>query len=118
MDHSENMLEHLVEKRAPNRIHFRGFSDQPYDVLASADLFVSASRIEGFGNAIWEALVLIGNFAAGQYINRNLRYSNYDLQLYAMPGSEKRLESYAELTGRVRSCRSTMRVSMPTQVRE
>lgn len=45
--------------------------------------------------------VLIGNFAAAQYINRNLRYSNYDLQLYAMPGSEKRLESYAELTGRV-----------------
>jgi len=45
--------------------------------------------------------VLIGNFAAGQYINRNLRYGNYDLQLYAMPGSEKRLESYAELTGKV-----------------
>ena len=45
--------------------------------------------------------VLVGNFAAGQYINRNLRYSNYDLQLYAMPGSEKRLEAYAELTGKV-----------------
>ena len=45
--------------------------------------------------------VLIGNFAAGQYINRNLRYANYDLQLYAMPGSEKRLETFAELTGRV-----------------
>lgn len=45
--------------------------------------------------------VLIGNFAAGQYINRNLRYSAYDLQLYAMPGNEKRLEAYAELTGRV-----------------
>ena len=45
--------------------------------------------------------VLIGNFAAGQYINRSLRYGNYDLQLYAMPGSEKRLEAYAELTGRV-----------------
>src|SRR5215218_5742963 len=45
--------------------------------------------------------VLIGNFAAGQYINRSLRYGNYDLQLYAMPGSEKRLEQYAELTGRV-----------------
>jgi aminopeptidase N len=45
--------------------------------------------------------VLIGNFAAGQYINRNLRYHNYELQLYAMPGSEKRLEAYAELTGRV-----------------
>src|SRR6476661_6139478 len=45
--------------------------------------------------------VLIGNFAAGLYINKNLRYANYDLQLYAMPGSEKRLETYAELTGRV-----------------
>lgn len=51
-----NMLEHLAEKLAPNRIHFRGFSNEPYDVLASANLFVSASRIEGFGNAIWEAL--------------------------------------------------------------
>src|SRR5689334_12732019 len=45
--------------------------------------------------------VLIGNFAAGQYINKNLRYANYDLQLYAMPGSEKRIDSFAELTGRV-----------------
>ena len=45
--------------------------------------------------------VLIGNFAAGQYINKNLTYGNYKLQLYAMPGSEKRIEAYAELTGRV-----------------
>src|SRR5437762_3828259 len=45
--------------------------------------------------------VLIGNFAAGQYINRNLKYGRYDLQLYAMPGSEKRLDAFAELTGRV-----------------
>jgi glycosyltransferase involved in cell wall biosynthesis len=51
-----NFLEHLVEKLAPNRVHFHGFSTQPYDALANADLFVSASRIEGFGNAIWEAL--------------------------------------------------------------
>jgi glycosyltransferase involved in cell wall biosynthesis len=51
-----NMLEHLVEKLAPNRIRICGFSNDPYGVLANADLFVSASRIEGFGNAIWEAL--------------------------------------------------------------
>jgi GalNAc-alpha-(1->4)-GalNAc-alpha-(1->3)-diNAcBac-PP-undecaprenol alpha-1,4-N-acetyl-D-galactosaminyltransferase len=51
-----NTLEHLVEKLAPNRIHFRGFTTEPNVVLANADLFVSASRIEGFGNAIWEAL--------------------------------------------------------------
>ncbi len=51
-----NFLEHLVEKLAPNRVRFCGFSNDPYAVLASADLFVSASRIEGFGNAVWEAL--------------------------------------------------------------
>jgi aminopeptidase N len=45
--------------------------------------------------------VLIGNFAAGQYITKNLRYANYDLNLNAMPGSEKRLDQLAELTGKV-----------------
>ena len=45
--------------------------------------------------------VLIGNFAAGQYINTKLHYGNYDLQLYAMPGSENRITAFAELTGRV-----------------
>jgi glycosyltransferase involved in cell wall biosynthesis len=51
-----NFLEHLVEALAPHRVHFHGFTSEPYEVLANADLFVSASRIEGFGNAIWEAL--------------------------------------------------------------
>lgn len=51
-----NFLEHLVEKLAPKRVHFHGFTNEPYEVLATADLFVSASRIEGFGNSIWEAL--------------------------------------------------------------
>ncbi len=45
--------------------------------------------------------VLIGNFAAGQYINKNLRFGNYEISFYAMPGSEGRINSYAELMGRV-----------------
>lgn len=45
--------------------------------------------------------VLIGNFAAGQYINRNLKFGNYEISFYAMPGSEGRINSYAELMGRV-----------------
>jgi tetratricopeptide (TPR) repeat protein len=45
--------------------------------------------------------VLIGNFAAGQYINRNLRFGNYEIQFYAKPGSESRINSYAELMGHV-----------------
>jgi GalNAc-alpha-(1->4)-GalNAc-alpha-(1->3)-diNAcBac-PP-undecaprenol alpha-1,4-N-acetyl-D-galactosaminyltransferase len=49
-------LAELVDELAPGRITLRGFTDTPYEVLSSADLFVSASWIEGFGNAIWEAL--------------------------------------------------------------
>jgi aminopeptidase N len=45
--------------------------------------------------------VLVGNFAAGQYINKNLRFGRYDLQLYALPGNEKRIDAFAELAGRV-----------------
>jgi aminopeptidase N len=45
--------------------------------------------------------VLVGNFAAGQYINKTLRFRNYELHLYAMPGSEKRIDAFAELTGHV-----------------
>ncbi|HKO99968.1 MAG TPA: M1 family aminopeptidase [Pyrinomonadaceae bacterium] len=45
--------------------------------------------------------VLVGNFAAGQYINRNLRFGNYDIQFYAKPGSEGRINGYAEMMGHV-----------------
>jgi glycosyltransferase involved in cell wall biosynthesis len=38
------------------RAFLRGFTDDPYGALAGADLYVSASNVEGFGNAIWEAL--------------------------------------------------------------
>jgi glycosyltransferase involved in cell wall biosynthesis len=46
----------LIDELAPGRIKLRGFSDDPYAVLGGADLFVSASWLEGFGNAVWEAL--------------------------------------------------------------
>jgi tetratricopeptide (TPR) repeat protein len=44
---------------------------------------------------------LIGNFAVGQYINRNLRFGNYEIQFYAKPGSEGRINGYAEMMGQV-----------------
>ena len=49
-------LKWLAGRLAPDRIHLRGFVRGEYEILAGADLFVSASWIEGFGNAIWEAL--------------------------------------------------------------
>jgi len=71
-----NMLEHLVEELAPGRIRICGFSNDPYAVLANADVFVSASRIEGFGNAIWEALacgVPVVAMDAGPAVRRLVR---------------------------------------------
>jgi aminopeptidase N len=43
---------------------------------------------------------LIGNFAAGQYLTRTLKMGGYDLQFYVQPGSESRIERYAEILGR------------------
>src|SRR5256714_5675886 len=45
--------------------------------------------------------VLIGNFAAGQYISRLLRFRNHEIQFYAKPGSESRIDGYAEMMGQV-----------------
>src|SRR4029079_5953929 len=79
----------------PAGLQVAGTSDDP--IVGQADSKSGAVRY----HFVHRNPVLIGNFAAGQYINRNLRYHNYELQLYAMPGSEKRLDAYAELTGRV-----------------
>jgi GalNAc-alpha-(1->4)-GalNAc-alpha-(1->3)-diNAcBac-PP-undecaprenol alpha-1,4-N-acetyl-D-galactosaminyltransferase len=46
----------LAAELAPGRIHLRGFTRDVYTILRSADLFVSSSWAEGFGNTIWEAL--------------------------------------------------------------
>lgn len=46
----------LIDELAPGRIRLRGFTNEPYTVLAGSDLFVSASWVEGFANAAWEAL--------------------------------------------------------------
>jgi len=72
-----NFLEHLAEDLAPpRRITVCGFTDDPYSVLAGAEIFVSASWIEGFGNSIWEALacgVPVIAIDAGPSIGRLVR---------------------------------------------
>jgi aminopeptidase N len=79
----------------PTGLQVAGTSEEP--IVGQPDAKSGAVRYR----FVHRKPVLIGNFAAGQYINKNLRYHNYELQLYAKPGSEKRLEAYAELTGRV-----------------
>lgn len=79
----------------PAGLQVAGTSDDP--VVAQATPKDGAVRYR----FVHRNPVLIGNFAAGQYINKNLTFGKYQLQLYAMPGSEKRIDAFAELTGRV-----------------
>jgi aminopeptidase N len=44
--------------------------------------------------------VLIGNFVAGQYVTKSLRFGKYELQFFVKPGSENRINNYGELMGR------------------
>ena len=74
----QNFLEHLAEDTAPpGRIRICGFANDAYKVLAGADIFVSASWVEGFGNGIWEALacgVPVIALDAGPSIGRLVRH--------------------------------------------
>jgi glycosyltransferase involved in cell wall biosynthesis len=49
-------VDRLIAEWAPGRVSVHPFTSDPYSALRSADVFVSSSAVEGFGNAIWEAL--------------------------------------------------------------
>ncbi len=79
----------------PTGTQVAGTSDDP--VVAQASPKDGATRYR----FVHRQPVLIGNFVAGQYVARSLRFGNYEIQFYAKPGSEGRINSYAELMGRV-----------------
>ena len=79
----------------PTGLQVAGTSDDPVTAQPSPKEGATRYRF------VHRQPVLIGNFAAGQYINRNLRFGNYEIQFYAKPGSEGRINGYAELMGQV-----------------
>ena len=79
----------------PSGLQVAGTSDDPVTPQASPK--DGATRF----HFVHRQPVLIGNFAAGQYINRNLHFGNYEIQFYAKPGSEGRINGYAEMMGQV-----------------
>ena len=46
----------IIEKGLNEKIFLHGFTEHPFEQLASADLFVMPSRHEGFGNVLVEAM--------------------------------------------------------------
>jgi len=79
----------------PTGVQVAGTSDDP--VTAQASPREGATKY----HFVHRQPVLPGNFVAGQYVNTNLRFGNYEIQFYAKPGSENRTNSYAEVMGRV-----------------
>src|SRR2546425_2405285 len=79
----------------PSGLQVAGTSDDP--VSAQPSPKEGAVRF----HFVHRQPVLIGNFAAGQYISRPLRFRNYEIQFYAKPGSESRIDGYAEMMGQV-----------------
>jgi aminopeptidase N len=79
----------------PTGVQVAGTSDDA--VVAQASPKEGATRYR----FVHRQPVLVGNFVAGQYINKNLRFGNYEIQFYAKPGSEGRIDSYGELMGHV-----------------
>lgn len=79
----------------PAGLQVAGTSDDP--VVAQSSPKDGAVRFR----FVHRQPVLIGNFAASQYINKNLKFGNYEIQFYAKPGSENRINGYAELMGQV-----------------
>ncbi|HEY6121134.1 MAG TPA: M1 family aminopeptidase [Pyrinomonadaceae bacterium] len=79
----------------PTGLQVAGTSDDP--VVAQAAPKEGATRY----HFVHRQPVLPGNFVAGQYVNNNLHFGNYEIQFYAKPGSENRINGYAEVMGHV-----------------
>ncbi|HEX7997387.1 MAG TPA: M1 family aminopeptidase [Pyrinomonadaceae bacterium] len=77
----------------PTGTQVAGYSDEA--VVQQAIAKDGATRFR----FVYKQPALIGNIVAGPYITRNLRFGNYEIQFYAKPGSEGRIENYAELMG-------------------
>jgi len=77
----------------PTGITVGGISDEPVNPV------VDKAGVTRF-RFVNKQPVLIGNFAAGQYVTKSLRMGKYELQFFVKPGSENRIANFGELMGK------------------
>lgn len=77
----------------PTGVQVGGISDEPVNPQ------VDKSGTTRF-RFVQKTPQLVGNFVAGQFITRSLRFGRYELQFFVKPGSENRVTPYGELMGR------------------
>ncbi len=73
---------------APNGLQVIGFSDTPNANTGGKFRFTQSKP------------GLVGNFAYGKFINKNLRIGEYDVQFYTRPGGDALIASYGETLGK------------------
>jgi hypothetical protein len=71
----------------PPGLQVVGYSDAP------------VSNVGGKARFVQSKPALIGNFAYGKYVNKNLRFGDYDLQFYTRPGNDASVASFGETIG-------------------
>lgn len=76
----------------PNGVEVTGQSDEPVTRQQAGN----KSRF----HLVARQPTLVGNIVAAPYITKTLRFGNYEVQFFAQPGSESRIERLAETTGR------------------
>ena len=72
----------------PGGFQIVGFSDTPVSQTGGKYRFVRT------------ASGLVGNFAYGKYINKTLRFGEYELQFYTKVGNDAQVAAYGETLGR------------------
>ena len=78
----------------PTGMQVGGVSDEPVNPQVDSKLGTTRFRF------VNKQPVLVGNFIAGQYVAKSLRFGTYELQFFVKPGSESRISNYGELMGR------------------
>src|SRR5438045_6734035 len=76
----------------PTGVQVGGISDEP--VTPQVDK-TGTTRFRFVNNQP----VLVGNFVAGQYVVKSLRFGRYELQFFVKPGSENRIGNFGESMG-------------------
>src|SRR5213596_3455042 len=93
LDYAADRATSDISLIVPTGVQVGGISDEP--VTPQVDK--SGTTRFRFVN---KQPVLVGNFVAGQYVVKSLRFGRYELQFFVKPGSENRISNYAELMGR------------------
>ncbi|HEX8286507.1 MAG TPA: M1 family aminopeptidase [Pyrinomonadaceae bacterium] len=87
-DYAADQATSDISISVPGGFNLVGFSDAPVASAGGKQRFVRTKEN------------LIGNFAYAKYINKNLRFADYELQFYTRTGADAQVAAYGETLGR------------------